>query len=236
MTNRPRMLLAAIATGLLLAGQAWAIEPVRTPIPKPRPAASLPGAHAASGMVGHPRMDGVLGRLTVAPPAAGNPAVPTPRPHGLARLHGLGDGRELPVSRIAAPTRSIPNAVSTARMMALPPMIRRAPATTQVGIATWYGGRFHGRRTASGEVFDRNGLTAAHRTLPFGTRVRVTNTRNGKFVDVRVNDRGPHSRRLMIDLSQEAARRIGVTGSGEVRMEVLDPASSATLREVATRD
>lgn len=86
----------------------------------------------------------------------------------------------------------------------------------QAGIASWYGGAFHGRRTASGERFNQNAMTAAHRTLPFGSRVRVVNLGNGKAVVVRVNDRGPFIRGRVIDLSAGAARAIGVKGLGRV--------------------
>lgn len=83
------------------------------------------------------------------------------------------------------------------------------------GKASWYGRRFHGKRTASGERFDMNGLTAAHRTLPFGTRVRVRNTRNGREVVVRINDRGPHVRDRILDLSQAAAAALDLLQAGE---------------------
>ncbi|NES85881.1 MAG: septal ring lytic transglycosylase RlpA family protein [Moorea sp. SIO1G6] len=91
------------------------------------------------------------------------------------------------------------------------------------GMASWYGPGFHGRRTASGERFNQYALTAAHRTLRFGTRVRVTNMRNGRSVIVRINDRGPHSRSRLIDLSRGAARVIGLerSGTAAVRLEVL---------------
>ncbi|NJL83598.1 MAG: septal ring lytic transglycosylase RlpA family protein [Chloroflexaceae bacterium] len=91
------------------------------------------------------------------------------------------------------------------------------------GMASWYGPGFHGRRTASGEVFNQNAMTAAHRTLPFGTQVRVTNVRTGQAVIVRINDRGPHARGRAIDLSTAAARAIGLVRSGvaPVRIEIL---------------
>ena len=91
------------------------------------------------------------------------------------------------------------------------------------GRASWYGKKFHRRRTSSGERFNMYDLTAAHRTLPFGTRLRVTNISNGKSVVVRVNDRGPGSRKLIIDLSYAAAKRIGIIsrGSGDVEIERL---------------
>jgi rare lipoprotein A len=87
--------------------------------------------------------------------------------------------------------------------------------------ATYYGQEFAGRRTASGERFNPNALTAAHRTLPFGTRVRVTNSRNGRSVVVRINDRGPFTKGVHIDLSRGAARAIGMSSTSDVRLEVL---------------
>ncbi|AOX04627.1 hypothetical protein BJP34_31400 [Moorena producens PAL-8-15-08-1] len=91
------------------------------------------------------------------------------------------------------------------------------------GVASWYGSAFHGRRTASGERFNQYALTAAHRTLQFGTRVKVTNLRNGRSVIVRINDRGPNVRGRMIDLSRGAARIIGLvrSGTGPVHIEIL---------------
>ncbi|MDY6781397.1 MAG: septal ring lytic transglycosylase RlpA family protein [Cyanobacteriota bacterium] len=91
---------------------------------------------------------------------------------------------------------------------------------TQRGIASWYGPGFHGRRSASGERFNQNAMTAAHRTLPFGTRVRVINRNNGRSVVVRINDRGPFIRGRVIDLSVGAARKIGMYGSGIAPVEV----------------
>lgn len=92
------------------------------------------------------------------------------------------------------------------------------------GVASFYGAGFSGRPTASGERFNPAALTAAHRTLPFGTRVRVTNPRTGLSVVVRVNDRGPFHSSRVIDLSQEAARQIGIIrqGSGVVQLAALD--------------
>ncbi|MBI5277514.1 MAG: septal ring lytic transglycosylase RlpA family protein [Burkholderiales bacterium] len=82
------------------------------------------------------------------------------------------------------------------------------------GLASWYGQRFHGRRTASGERFDMHELTAAHRTLPFGTVVRVQSLVNGRTVDVRINDRGPFLRKRVIDLSRAAAEALGLLEAG----------------------
>ncbi len=93
------------------------------------------------------------------------------------------------------------------------------------GVASWYGPGFHGRKTANGEVYDQNEFTAAHRTLPFNTLVRVENLRNGQSVIVRINDRGPFVDDRVIDLSQKAARNLGMIGSGtaQVRLTIIDP-------------
>ena len=88
------------------------------------------------------------------------------------------------------------------------------------GRASYYGERFRGQRTASGERFDPDGLTAAHRTLPFGTRLRVTNVATGEAVVVRVTDRGPFHGSRVIDLSKGAARRIGMVRSGTARVRI----------------
>src|SRR5881409_1246742 len=100
----------------------------------------------------------------------------------------------------------------------------------ETGLATWYGHPYHGRRSASGEIYDMEKLTAAHRTLPFGTRVRVSNLENGRRVEVRINDRGPFVEDCVIDLSRAAARQIGILGPGKarVRLEVLGAAAVAT--------
>lgn len=98
------------------------------------------------------------------------------------------------------------------------------PGDFTEGLAVFYSDSLHGKKTASGEPYDKNALTAAHKHLPFGTVLRVTNLSNRRFVEVRVNDRGPHgNRRRIIDLSRKAAERIGMIESGvvEVRLEVV---------------
>ena len=113
-----------------------------------------------------------------------------------------------------------------------PSRIDRAPAPpssgAQTGKASWYGDAHHGKKTASGETYDMNALTAAHRTLPIGTRVRVTNVDNERSVVVRVNDRGPFVDGRVIDLSRAAARALGVLGAGvfTVRLEILEDAAA----------
>lgn len=88
------------------------------------------------------------------------------------------------------------------------------------GRATYYASKFHGRRTANGEIFNNRKMTAAHLKLPFGTFVTVTNLENGRTVEVRVNDRGPHSKVFIIDLSQAAARELGFYGKGVAKVEI----------------
>ncbi|MFN4361883.1 MAG: septal ring lytic transglycosylase RlpA family protein [Hylemonella sp.] len=99
-----------------------------------------------------------------------------------------------------------------------------ASGHSDTGQASYYGNEFHGRKTANGERFDQGKLTAAHRTLPFGTRVKVTNTQNGKTVVVRVNDRGPFVKGRIIDLSSSAFKNIASLNAGvvPVRIQVID--------------
>lgn len=110
-----------------------------------------------------------------------------------------------------------------------------APArigTTETGVASWYGIPYHGRRAASGEVFDMNAPTAAHRKLPFQTWVEVTNLSNGRSTDVRINDRGPFVRGRILDLSQAAARDIDMLrpGTARVRVRVIHPPKEAVYQ------
>ena len=106
------------------------------------------------------------------------------------------------------------------------PPIEDAPVARAIGsgTASYYGAKFQGRRTASGEKFDMHAMTAAHRTLPFGTLVEVTNPRNGKSVTVRINDRGPFHGNRILDVSRAAATELGLIqrGSGRVELALLD--------------
>jgi len=115
---------------------------------------------------------------------------------------------------------------------------RRQPATVpprppapiiqgEQGLASWYGHPYHGRRTSSGEIYNMHDTTAAHRTLPFGTRVRVHNLENGRSVTVRINDRGPFVAGRIIDLSNAAAKAIGMSGLAPVRLEILSLGTNA---------
>ncbi len=101
-----------------------------------------------------------------------------------------------------------------------PPVEPVGPGWSETGIASWYGEPFHGRRTASGEVYDMDAMTAAHPWLPFGTRVRVDNRDNGRAAELRINDRGPFVDGRIIDLSRSVARRLGMIGPGTARVRV----------------
>ncbi|MGC8579592.1 MAG: septal ring lytic transglycosylase RlpA family protein [bacterium] len=104
---------------------------------------------------------------------------------------------------------------------------------TITGIASWYGGKFIGRKTANGEIFTSQSLTAANKTLPFNTRVLVTNLNNGKSVVVRINDRGPYVGDRIIDLSYAAAKAIDMIGTGTapVRLEIIKPGEGIGTQE-----
>lgn len=108
--------------------------------------------------------------------------------------------------------------------------LRQAPQPSandwhQVGLASWYGARFQGRETANGEPYNMSKLTCAHRFLPLGTWLKVTNLHSGKWIVVRVTDRGPAPETRIVDLSSEAARMLGMRGRGvtRVRLDVIDP-------------
>jgi rare lipoprotein A len=104
----------------------------------------------------------------------------------------------------------------------IPPPVT-APRVSQTGIASWYGPGFHGKTTASGIIYNQHDLTAAHQTLPLGTRVLVTNLDNGRSIEVLINDRGPFAKGRIIDLSYAAAESLGMIGPGTipVRIEVI---------------
>ena len=103
---------------------------------------------------------------------------------------------------------------------AVPPQVPPLVGGMEVGLASWYGHPYHGRSSASGEIYDMEQFTAAHRTLPFGTLVRVVNLDNEKSVEVRINDRGPFVDDRVIDLSHAAAQVIGMIGPGTARVRV----------------
>lgn len=119
---------------------------------------------------------------------------------------------------------SMLTACSSTSTSASPKTIAYSKSHDLVGQASWYGKRFHGKLTASGEKYNMRAYTAAHKTLPFGTVVRVINTANNKSVDVKINDRGPFVKARVIDLSQKAFEKIGSKNQGvvPVRIEILD--------------
>ncbi len=125
----------------------------------------------------------------------------------------------------ALPPAPLP-AAGAVDIAAIEPVIELPPAETGLGqgIASYYAGKFHGRRTASGETFNMHAMTAAHRTLPFGSMVRVTNPANGRSVVVRINDRGPFTRGRTIDVSRAAADQLGLVqrGHGTVELALLE--------------
>lgn len=124
----------------------------------------------------------------------------------------------------------LPSVTTTAVTAVATAAPSRSVFATQEGLASWYGPGFAGRTTSNGEVFDPSAMTAAHRTLPFGTRVLVTNLETGASVEVRINDRGPFKAGRVIDLSRAAADRIGMLRSGVARVsvEVVSGTASAT--------
>jgi rare lipoprotein A len=129
---------------------------------------------------------------------------------------------------IPQPSITKPGSVKT-------PTELKGAVSVQTGQASWYGKAFAGKATASGEIFNHELLTAAHRSLPLGTKVRVTNVANGKSVEVKVNDRGPYVGGRIIDLSRAAARALGMIEDGltEVRLETISlPGES----QIATDD
>lgn len=110
--------------------------------------------------------------------------------------------------------------------------LKSAHGFVEEGIASWYGPGFHGKKTANGEIFNQYAMTAAHKTLPLGTKVRVTHLDNGRSVLVRINDRGPFSKDRIIDLSRAAAMRLEITGNGTGKVRVQ---SLGGLAEVDTK-
>lgn len=169
----------------------------------------------------------------VVSPSANNPLGVTPQPAKSGGYY-LDDGPEavLPPN-LGDVTDAVPRAEPLHRYanrtyVALGNTYTPATSITayqKEGMASWYGKRFHGRKTASGEIYDMYGMTAAHPTLPIPSYVRVTSVANGKSVVVRINDRGPFSKNRLIDLSYVAAHKLNYIGAGStlVRVESIDP-------------
>jgi rare lipoprotein A len=154
--------------------------------------------------------------------------VPPLEPRVEDTLLGEG-GRQTSLTKYGSPTMQnflrVATGATLSLMLAVAPILPQAYAaeTALSGVASWYGPGFHGRTTANGERYDMNGMTAAHKSLKFGTRVKVTNQTNGKSVVVRINDRGPYVGSRIIDLSKSAAQAIDMIGPGtaSVTVEVL---------------
>ncbi len=125
-------------------------------------------------------------------------------------------------SSIAAPVGTEAAAPGAVDLSTFEPPVEAEEAGRSLGtgIVSYYGRQFHGRPTASGERFDMNAMTAAHKTLPFGSKVRLTNPSNGRTVTVRINDRGPFVRGRMIDVSRAAAEQLGIVGRGHGTVEL----------------
>ena len=121
---------------------------------------------------------------------------------------------------VALPTAFLLSGCSDGRAKSLAAKTQKEPAFEQTGKASWYGPGFHGKKTANGEVYDQNELTAAHRTLPLGTEVEVTNIKNGKSVAVEINDRGPYVGGRVIDLSRAAAIELGMKEKGLAAVKI----------------
>jgi len=202
----------------------------QTPQPE-RTAASRP-LEVAAPVVSTPTARDV--RVAVLGPDPGsNVFVPEP--------HGVGDPFAVPDVTLT-PRVEEPSAPPSVRLppagaveAAAVPWVDVPLGWRQDGVASWYGPNFAGRSTANGEVFDPSGLTAAHRTLPFGTLVRVTNLENDRAVVVRINDRGPFVHDRVIDLSQGAAEVIGLIGLGTARVR-LEPAGEVEGRRTLRID
>lgn len=153
------------------------------------------------------------------PVLTGSPATPTPAPKE------AGPG----LAAVVPPDATLPPGLPAAESSRPALLAGEAAREFERGGASWYGPGFHGRRTASGERYDMHALTAAHRTLPFGTVVRVHSLVNGREVDVRITDRGPFSRNRVIDVSRTAAEALGMLGLGFKEVVLLVPESTLAV-------
>ena len=156
-------------------------------------------------------------------PRTGSPSIDQPQMHTFPR--------EIP------PITTIPSSPETDQAPSLAKIPTPSqPTLVETGLGSWYGRRFHGKLTASGEVFNQEKFTAAHRTLPWGSRVKVTNLANGKSVEVRINDRGPFGKGRIIDVSRAAARVLGIVGSGITTVRVEWLSDSEKSNELVLQD
>ena len=190
----PRFCRTARALAVALLG--GLLVACSSPVPSPLGATPVPDRVAA-------------GRTAVLPSAS---AAPTPAVSAPAVASSTA-----PVPTEVAPTSADAGPIPAASAGAAPLAEQSVPR----GLASWYGPKFHGRRTASGERYDMHGLTAAHKTLPFGTKVRVRSVQTGKEVVVRINDRGPYKRSRIIDLSLGAITALGLRHRGVTEVLLL---------------
>ena len=173
-----------------------------------RLAAALEAAGKAGPLVGERvALDDALGRVTAEPVWA---LISSPHYHAAAM-----DGYAVRAADTLGATETRPVALAVPAPPPEPPKPKG-----QVGTASWYGPGFTGKKTASGEVFDDAKMTAAHKTLPFDTEVNVTNLETGRSVRVRINDRGPHVKGRLIDLSRKAAEALDIKDDGVARVRV----------------
>lgn len=186
--------------------------------------AALSSASQGCGIISDAPSRATPARAVLPPePRTGNPSVDQPQTHIFPR--------EIP------PIATIPSSPETDEA---PPLAKipapSQPSQVETGLASWYGRRFHGKLTASGEIFNQEKFTAAHRTFPWGSRVKVTNLANGKSVEVRINDRGPFGKGRIIDVSRAAARVLGMVGSGITTVRIEWLSDSEKSNELSLQD
>ena len=186
--------------------------------------AALSSASQGCGIISDAPSRPTPARAVLPPePRTGNPSVDQPQTHIFPR--------EIP------PISTIPSSPETDEA---PPLAKipapSQPSQVETGLASWYGRRFHGKLTASGEIFNQEKFTAAHRTFPWGSRVKVTNLANGKSVEVRINDRGPFGQGRIIDVSRAAARVLGMVGSGITTVRIEWLSDSEKSNELSLQD
>jgi len=159
----------------------------------------------------------LLSACTTAPTTSQGAGTGATRPRPAATPSPSARAPDAPTDEVPVPLSELPR----------PELLNgEVPREFQRGTASWYGPRFNGRRTASGERFDMHEFTAAHRTLPFGTLVRVHSLVNGRDVDVRITDRGPYAGNRIIDLSRAAAEELGMLGLGFKEVVLMVPEST----------
>lgn len=182
------------------------------------------------GVIKHWTIASLLALLTLLTACTTLPSPPPP--HSPPPSSPSGAAVKVPVRPetpgAAADAAPVPGAVANDKEL----MAGEAARELEHGQASWYGPRFQGRRTASGERYDMHALTAAHKTLPFGTLVRVRSLVTGREVDVRINDRGPFGPGRVIDLSRAAAAELGMLGLGVKEVSLLVPESTPPVAEL----